>query len=676
MYEHADQSWRHMPRTMSEDVEQIVASRMAEYLQETELRKAVVIFHGGEPLLVGAPRLASIASTIREAVGASIDVSFSMQTNGILLDEEALGVLESADIGVSLSLDGPRAANDLHRLTIRGRSSFDQSERALELLKKHPRTFAGVISVVDPRTSGRALLEFFDQHHPPSLDFLLPDANHLCPPPGRDADPDLYAHWLIEAFDAWFDDYSHIPLRMFDQLLAVCAGLPSRTDAFGFGDVSLLTIETDGSYHDLDVLKITEDGLTALGGSVRTDPIQTVESSPQIKRHRSLLTIDGLSATCQACPEVDTCGGGSVPHRFGPQGFANPTVYCREMLTLIAHIRRRLAGALPATAADNDPRTSDVLPRGFLEAGPDGCLRTLVDQWQNDVLDSFQRQFEDGQSAPSLRNVNQADLRSALTRPAIVLRTNVAAADEAGRQLWSLSGRQLQPDPNLLDAIASESLAPLGTRVHAPDEWLRLPFGHPIVFEDDPELVARASTRVADARSLITAYSGDVQSEIDQLCRDLVFIRDLEADLEKCVSFSDDVVPGAVYVSVRGDNPDGLISSVDLADSIIHEYRHQKLYLLERTTRLIDPTDELVVSPWRADLRPPSGLLHAVYVFVELLAFWRFLDRAGLTEPWRSEREISTTLQQLAQGFGTLEDVPLTQAGAGLVRGLREQAQL
>ena len=31
---------------------------------------------------------------------------------------------------------------------------------------------------------------------------------------------------------------------------------------------------------------------------------------------------------------------------------------------------------------------------------------------------------------------------------------------------------------------------------------------------------------------------------------------------------------------------------------------------------------ELVVSPWREDLRPASGLLHAAFVFVELRRFY------------------------------------------------------
>src|SRR3546814_8300411 len=97
----------------------------------------------------------------------------------------AIEAFEEADIAVSLSLDGPREANDKHRTSRRGRSSFDKVLVALERLKRHPKVFAGIIAVIDASTPPGDLLAFFDQHQPPKVDFLLPDAHHLRPPIGR-----------------------------------------------------------------------------------------------------------------------------------------------------------------------------------------------------------------------------------------------------------------------------------------------------------------------------------------------------------------------------------------------------------------------------------------------------------------------------------------------------------
>jgi uncharacterized protein len=185
--------------------------------------------------------------------------------------------------------------------------------------------FAGVICVVDPRTPASELLKFFSAQSVPRVDFLLPDAHHLRPPAGRLTSPSLYKDWLISAFDTWLDHYPELPVRTFESLLDVVAGLPSTTDAFGYGDVSLITIETDGSFHDLDVLKIVGDGATRIGGTVQDTPIETVAASGQIAIHRRLLRKEGLSAACQACSVVDVCGGGSLPHRYGHDAFNHPT---------------------------------------------------------------------------------------------------------------------------------------------------------------------------------------------------------------------------------------------------------------------------------------------------------------------------------------------------------------
>src|SRR6185437_3486842 len=154
--------------------------------------------------------------------------------------------------------------------------------------------------------------------------------------------------WLIEAFDTWFDDFPDLPVRTFDSLLGAVCGQPSPTDAFGFGDVSLLTIETDGSYHDLDVLKITAEGRSALGLNVHEHSVIEACAAPALAEHSRFLSLEGLSETCRACPEVMVCGGGAVPHRYSHDGFGHPSIYCAELLALIGHVRTRLTRTLTA----------------------------------------------------------------------------------------------------------------------------------------------------------------------------------------------------------------------------------------------------------------------------------------------------------------------------------------
>lgn len=672
VYHHADQSWRQLPRLLGADDQQAFARRLAEYAKDEGLTRAAIIFHGGEPLLAGAEALASFAALLRQSVGDSVRLDFGLQTNGLLLTEHVLDVLDSARINVSLSLDGPRQANDRHRTTRRGRSSFDRVLQSLETLKRRPNSFAGVIAVIDPAIPPAVTLDFFAGHHPPKLDFLLPDSHHDRPPPGREADPSLYERWLIQAFDLWFDQYPELPVRTFEALLDAAAGLPSGTDAFGLGDVSLVSIETDGSYHDLDVLKVTSDGATRLGGSVLDRSIRDVANSPEIEAHRRLLSRGGLSAECRQCAIIDICGGGSVPHRFGKGSFDHPTVYCREMKALVGHVRTRLAESLARPAREPEVRT-DIRLDLFEQA--ESARAIVADLWTSAWTDTRARLGRlIAELPPSIapvisaiyESLAPAEQQALAERPGVTAWMNAFSARHEGRVLYDVDGRPLEAS---LDDLRDMLVQPPrgGLEIGAMDPWLRLPFGDSILFEP-LQVAAPASRLVEEALAIIGEWRPALHSELLTICKTVQFVRDPGAHPEKIVSFSDNAVPGALYVSVvQGDR---LIDPYDLADSLIHEHRHQKLYLLERRCLLAEP-GESVVSPWREDLRPPSGLLHAAFVFVELQRFWEHVLETGPASlSRRASSQLADTRYNLAQAFDTLRTCPLTPAGRELAHVL------
>ena len=60
VYEHADQSWRERPMVISPETVAKAGKRIAEHARDHHLSEVRVILHGGEPLLVGVSRLASM----------------------------------------------------------------------------------------------------------------------------------------------------------------------------------------------------------------------------------------------------------------------------------------------------------------------------------------------------------------------------------------------------------------------------------------------------------------------------------------------------------------------------------------------------------------------------------------------------------------------------------------
>jgi uncharacterized protein len=661
-----------MPRVMSQADRSAFADRLAEYVHQEGITRCVVIFHGGEPLLAGADSIATLARQLRDAVGPEVGIDFGLQTNGLLLTDAVLDTLEHADVAVSLSLDGPREANNLHRTTRRGRSSFDNVAAALERLKKRPKTFAGIIAVIDPRVSPDELFAYFAEHRPPKLDFLLPDAHHLNPPWGRDANPDVYKDWLIRAFDLWLERYPDLPVRTFEALLDAAAGLPSTTDAFGLGEVSLITVETDGSYHDLDVFKVVRNGASRLSGQVRDTSIAEVAASEALAAHNRLLTKEGLCETCRSCAVVEVCGGGSLPHRFGASGFDNPTVYCGELFALIAHSRDRIRGELLKQCV-----VEKSLPNGFdfeaferSESSADGIGMLWSDACRENEI-AFRAALDAiATSRPVLKPIVRAlqtqdrGVRHLACRPGTVAWQRTVLGEASGVRVHAVDGTPLAGDsdyPHFLAALRP----PFGIEIAAEDDWLRKPFGSSIYFES--EMVARdARPLVQTALKIVREWRPSLYEEMFHISGAVQFVRDPSAHEEKIVSFSDNAVPGALYVSVTQNRE--LIDPYDLADSLVHEHRHQKLYLLERLAPMVEPTDMKIASPWRADPRPPSGLFHAVFVFVELRRLWQHVrDHGPERLANRAINQLKDTEARLEEGFRTLHGCPLTAEGRTLL---------
>lgn len=449
----------------------------------------------------------------------STRVDACVQTNGVLLTDQAIETLAAADIGISISIDGPQVANDLHRLDHGGSSSYAKTVDAIHCLQKYPNVYNGLIAVIDPGVSPAELLRFFKGLAPPRLDFLLPDSNHQSPPAGRNSDPDLYIRWLVTAFDLWFDQYSDVPVRTFDAILNGVAGIASETDAFGFGDVSMLTIETDGSYHDLDVLKITAEGRTQIGLNVRTSAVLDAARSEKIQSHRRLLRRDGIAEVCKSCSIVDICGGGAVPHRFDGESFVNPTVYCREMLALVGHAKKRVRQALSkasdesAAAAqlvqvsDDDIKMFDDADKGrqFVGSLWSAWAGRSVPAFLNAVDHAFEREPQLAEVALLIRSSNIEQLSAIATQPSVFLWTTVMNHAASGIVSKSIDCEPINSEPAYLRELEPWFRGgPAATpRIHRADPWLRLPFGKGIIFEesdciDVPTKIAKTALKIIE----------------------------------------------------------------------------------------------------------------------------------------------------------------------------------
>lgn len=139
------------------------------------------------------------------------------------------------------------------------------------------------------------------------------------------------------------------------------------------------------------------------------------------------------------------------------------------------------------------------------------------------------------------------------------------------------------------------------------------------------DVQAKHAHLIESALGLLEEHDPASLAQLGRFIR-MISLQVRDPDSYTNVSHSD--LPGTILVCVT--------HNVHLlADVLIHELHHNRLFFLEETEPFLEGApDDLesearYVSPWRADLRPLHGLLHGAYVFVPTTRFWLRVLAAG-----------------------------------------------
>ncbi|MEY3929511.1 MAG: hypothetical protein RLZZ516_1221 [Cyanobacteriota bacterium] len=134
------------------------------------------------------------------------------------------------------------------------------------------------------------------------------------------------------------------------------------------------------------------------------------------------------------------------------------------------------------------------------------------------------------------------------------------------------------------------------------------------------------------------------------------------------ISVSSEFFPGWVVVSL--DTP------VYMAECLIHEASHNLLYALGRSYQFVDPSSpNSFYSPWRPDPRPPGGLLHACFVFCNVIEMYYRISMQEDALELQSRYRLGAELKRIQICLDTLSaSGSLTLDGNHLVEALADRA--
>lgn len=375
MYNKGDDTFLGKPKVMSLEVIEAIFLKVSAHCRTHCIDAFRFVFHGGEPMLAGKKLIKYFVRRANEVLLPDVKPFFSIQTNGMLITDDWCELFAELNIGIGISLDGTREANDTYRIDHRGRGTYDrvvhglklaQNSQALIQAKKRPT----ILTVINPQVDPLYVYEHFKTLAVNRVNFLFPDNTYDDPPPGIDFMADApdgehtpYADWLIKIFDRWFDESDSMNIRFFSDVINLILGAEISFDVLGTEALEVLVVETDGSIEAAPALRICGNGFTRAGINILTHGL---DSALQTKLGSIYhFSKRKLCKKCSICPVKDVCGGGFIPHRYSKErGFNNPSIYCNDLLKLITHIQNKVLAELPKNLLEE----CDISPISFTEA--------------------------------------------------------------------------------------------------------------------------------------------------------------------------------------------------------------------------------------------------------------------------------------------------------------------
>ena len=112
-----------------------------------------IAWQGGEPTLMGLDFFRRASTLARKYLRRGATLEHTIQTNGVLLDEEWCEFLRENAFLVGLSIDGPQAMHDAYRVDKTGAPTFSHVMRAARLMQRHKVEFNVLCTVHDANVS-------------------------------------------------------------------------------------------------------------------------------------------------------------------------------------------------------------------------------------------------------------------------------------------------------------------------------------------------------------------------------------------------------------------------------------------------------------------------------------------------------------------------------------------
>jgi uncharacterized protein len=326
---------------MSDDVLEAYVRR---YIEAQPGQEVEFTWQGGEPTLMGLDFFQR-AVELQRQYSQGKQVRNTLQTNGTLLDDEWGAFLKRESFLVGVSLDGPRALNDVARPDKHGNSSYDATLRGLAVLSCHGVDFNVLVTVSSANVDHpleiyrhlKAIGANFIQFNPVVERVAQPRETviglHFAVPPALSR-PEVakarlssglestvtshtvsalaYGEFLTAVFDEWVrNDVGTVHVMNFEWALASWCQLAPGACIFSVRCGKAAIVEHDGSVYSCDHFMYPQYRL----GNLASDDLTTMMQSPAQQDFGAAKEVS-LPSDCVRCEFRFACNGECPKNRF------------------------------------------------------------------------------------------------------------------------------------------------------------------------------------------------------------------------------------------------------------------------------------------------------------------------------------------------------------------------
>ena len=316
-----------------------------QYIQSQPGSEATIAWQGGEPTLMGLDFFRRASKYANQFKGPRQRVSFSIQTNGVLLNDDWGKFLRKNRYLVGISIDGTEALHDIYRRDKGGKPTFRRVIEGLNILKKY-RVETNILCTVNAANGDHPLevYRFFrDELKAEYIQFIpiverknetgFQEGNQVTE---RSVHPEQWGEFLKAIFDEWITrDVGRVFIPTFESALANWYGVPAGICVFNPTCGLALALEHNGDLYACD--HYVEPNY--LLGNIAETPMKDLVVSK--KQHDfGQAKKDALPQYCHDCEVRFACHGECPKNRFRktPNGEVGLNYLCKGYKTFFKHI--------------------------------------------------------------------------------------------------------------------------------------------------------------------------------------------------------------------------------------------------------------------------------------------------------------------------------------------------